>query len=64
MEDNTIMRLMRNGYVNILGYLNGGIKSWDFELTKLNEFNSKDFMVIQLKDQSQILLDVRNLEEC
>ena len=64
-EKETVLRLSRVGFDNILGYLKGGIESWissGKDTQQVKNINSKDFL--KLNSESSIeVLDVRSKKE-
>ena len=64
-EEETVLRLSRVGFDNILGYLKGGIESWvssGKDTQQIKNINSKDFL--KLNSESSIeVLDVRSKKE-
>ena len=64
-EKETVLRLSRVGFDNILGYLKGGIESWVSSgkgTQQIKNINSKDFL--KLNSESSIeVLDVRSKKE-
>jgi len=64
-EEETIRRLARVGYENVLGYLEGGIDSWknDGNFTEsINSVSPEDF-ARQIKSGENNVLDVRRISE-
>ena len=64
-EKETVLRLSRVGFDNILGYLKGGIETWvssGKDTQQIKNINSKDFL--KLNSESSIeVLDVRSKKE-
>ena len=64
-EEETVLRLSRVGFDNILGYLKGGIETWvssGKDTQQIKNINSKDFL--KLNSESSIeVLDVRSKKE-
>ena len=56
-EQETILRLARVGYENVLGYLNGGISVWDSPLSTVTSIAAEDLKANMANGVS--LLDVR-----
>ena len=56
-EEETVQRLSRVGYDNVLGYLNGGIQAWDGELDTINRIEASQ--VEQGLGSDEVLIDVR-----
>ncbi len=56
-EEETVQRLSRVGYDNVLGYLNGGIQAWDGELDAINRLEASQ--VEQGLGSDEVLIDVR-----
>jgi len=64
MEQETITRLSRVGFDNVLGYLKGGIPAWKasgFETDNINSISPEQF-AIELSDKS-IVVDARKTSE-
>jgi len=61
--EETITRLSRIGFDNVLGYLDGGFKSWEQKkhYNKVNSIDSNQFFSKKFKDAK--ILDVRNSSE-
>ncbi|MCB1176914.1 MAG: MBL fold metallo-hydrolase [Leptospiraceae bacterium] len=59
--DETITRLARTGYDNIIGYLEGGIKNWSSAGENIQNITRTDISEIDLKNTN--LLDVRKAIE-
>jgi glyoxylase-like metal-dependent hydrolase (beta-lactamase superfamily II)/rhodanese-related sulfurtransferase len=62
-EEETITRLSRIGYDNVLGYIKGGVLAWENEGLKMNEFLTLDANDIELLDEESSFLDVRRIGE-
>ena len=64
-EEETVLRLSRVGFDNILGYLEGGIESWvssGKDTVHIKNINANDFL--KLNSESDIkVLDVRSKKE-
>lgn len=60
-EHESVLRLARVGYENVLGYLHGGIQTWDEPLDEIKSVNPNEVRRI-IKDGVQ-LLDVRKPNE-
>ena len=56
-EEETVQRLSRVGYDNVLGYLKGGIQAWDGELDAINRIEASQ--VEQGLGSDEVLIDVR-----
>lgn len=56
-EEETVQRLSRVGYDNVLGYLKGGIQAWDGELDAINRLEASQ--VEQGLGSDEVLIDVR-----
>lgn len=56
-EEETVQRLSRVGYDNVLGYLDGGIQAWDGELDIINRLEASQ--VEQGLAENEVLIDVR-----
>ncbi|CAN5432070.1 MBL fold metallo-hydrolase [soil metagenome] len=56
-ESETILRLARVGYEKVLGYLNGGIASWDGDLSTVHSITADDLKT-ELQSGAEVL-DVR-----
>jgi len=56
-ENEAVLRLARVGYENVLGYLSGGIGSWDDDLDTVHSIQA-DEMKRELKSGAEVL-DVR-----
>lgn len=56
-EEEAVLRLARVGYENVLGYLAGGVKTWDGKLDTVRSIAAED-MAIEMKD-GKAVLDVR-----
>ena len=56
-EEETVQRLSRVGYDNVLGYLLGGIQAWDGELDAINRLEASQ--VEQGLGSDEVLIDVR-----
>ena len=64
-EKEVLTRLARVGYDNILGYLNGGVKTWaaaNKKLDKINSISAKEFEKRQ-KNEPLTVLDIRKPKE-
>ena len=64
-EKESIIRLARIGYDSVVGYLDGGFKSWENEkyiFDKITEISAEDF-ARQYKEKMPHILDVRNHTE-
>jgi rhodanese-related sulfurtransferase len=63
-ERETILRLARIGYDNVVGYLAGGIEAWEKsgrQLTRARAVEPQDFKALYEKEHASIfILDVRN----
>ena len=61
--EETITRLSRIGFDNVLGYLDGGFKSWEQKkhYNKVNSIDSNQIFSKKFKDAK--ILDVRNSSE-
>jgi len=62
-EEETVTRLSRIGYDNVLGYINGGVLAWEKEGLKVNELLSLEANDIELLDEDCSFLDVRRIGE-
>jgi hydroxyacylglutathione hydrolase len=63
-EEETITRLARIGFDNVLGYLNGGFESWKLagkQIDKANRISAQEFA--QQYNQKPMVIDVRNESE-
>lgn len=56
-EEEAVLRLARVGYENVLGYLIGGVKTWDGKLDTVRSIAAED-MAIEMK-AGKAVLDVR-----
>lgn len=56
-ESEAILRLARVGYENVVGYLEGGVKSWDSKLDKVKSITAEQ-MKLEV-DKGVSVLDVR-----
>ena len=66
MLEETITRLSRVGFDNVLGYLSGGVSSWEQDGSKLNTINSispDKFESIYSDDNNIDVVDVRKTSE-
>jgi len=61
-ERETVSRLMRIGYDNILGFLRGGIKAWN-DTSLIETISSVDYLEFSNSHDNFVLLDVRNTSE-
>lgn len=64
-EQESVMRLARVGYDNVLGYLEGGVEAWEQagnELDKVESINAESFAEIW-KAQQPTVVDVRKITE-
>jgi len=64
--EQTILRLLRVGYDNIVGYLDGGYETWvknDGGMYDLHAIEAEKFKEIYEKDKNTIVLDIRNRPE-
>tara|TARA_Y100001935_G_C17281310_1_gene497637 strand:+ start:104 stop:1471 length:1368 start_codon:yes stop_codon:yes gene_type:complete len=64
-EKETVLRLSRVGFDNILGYLKGGIQSWvsaGKDIQQIKNINSKDFLKLNSETNIEVL-DVRSKKE-
>ena len=64
-EEETVTRLSRVGFDNVLGYLEGGIESWEkagFESDKVNRISASDF-ASNIKVGEDVVIDVRKESE-
>ncbi|CAD8167358.1 unnamed protein product [Paramecium pentaurelia] len=62
-EEQTIIRLLRIGYENILGYLDGGFDNYvrnGGEVQQLNIVDLKDFLDTKDQPQNHVFIDCRN----
>jgi hydroxyacylglutathione hydrolase len=57
-EKESVMRLARVGYENVVGYLDGGISAWQDKLTTIKNMSSED-IASTIKEQGHQVLDVR-----
>lgn len=65
-EQEVVIRLARVGYDNTIGYLEGGIESWTkegFELESIPAISVEEFAMIEEKDNSINIIDVRKKSE-
>jgi rhodanese-related sulfurtransferase len=65
MEEESITRLSRVGFDNILGYLNGGFDAWkkeNKEIDTVNRISAEEFAK-QFKKESSVVLDTRRESE-
>lgn len=65
-EQEVVIRLARVGYDNTIGYLDGGIESWTkegFELESIPAISVEEFAMIEEKDNSINIIDVRKKSE-
>jgi hydroxyacylglutathione hydrolase len=65
-EEEVVTRLSRVGYDNVIGYLQGGIKSWrdaGKETDSIQSVSSAAFGMAYKKDPSILVLDVRRQSE-
>jgi rhodanese-related sulfurtransferase len=65
MEEESITRLSRVGFDNILGYLNGGFDAWkkeNKEIDTVNRITAEEFAK-QFKKESSVVLDTRRESE-
>jgi len=62
-EEETITRLSRIGYDNVLGYINGGVIAWEKEGLTTNELLTLEANDIELLDEECSFLDVRRIGE-
>jgi glyoxylase-like metal-dependent hydrolase (beta-lactamase superfamily II)/rhodanese-related sulfurtransferase len=60
-EHESVLRLARVGYENVVGYLNGGIKSWDEPLDTVHSILAAELQT-EMKEETEIL-DVRKPSE-
>lgn len=56
-EEESVLRLARVGYENVVGYLKGGVSSWDGSLDKVRSITAEE-MKLELKKGIEVL-DVR-----
>lgn len=65
--EQSIIRLLRVGYDNIIGFLDGGIANWteSADFIKINNVSVEDFKKIYEKknEADHVILDVRNKPE-
>jgi glyoxylase-like metal-dependent hydrolase (beta-lactamase superfamily II)/rhodanese-related sulfurtransferase len=65
-EEEAVLRLSRVGYDNTMGYLKGGIETWQkagFETESLKEINAEEFAELYLGKKDIALLDARRESE-
>ncbi|NQY29371.1 MAG: MBL fold metallo-hydrolase [Flavobacteriaceae bacterium] len=62
-EEEAITRLSRIGYDNVLGYIKGGVDTWEKEGLKVNKLNTIVVNDNKLLDESCSFLDVRRIGE-
>jgi len=62
-EEETITRLSRIGYDNVLGYIEGGIRAWNNEGLNVNELLTLNANDIELLDDECSFFDVRKIGE-
>ncbi len=62
-EEETVTRLSRIGYDNVLGYIKGGVLAWENEGLKVNELLTLEADDIELLDKECSFLDVRRIGE-
>ncbi len=61
-EEETVMRLARVGYDNVIGYLKGGFDEWiksGKEADKINRISPSEFEKTYKKNDSETVIDVR-----
>lgn len=65
MEEETVTRLTRVGFDNVLGYLNGGVEAWEKDGKELDTVNriTADQFKTELNVGTSIVLDVRKESE-
>lgn len=64
-EQDTVMRLARVGFDNVIGYLNGGINAWKnagYELDTVNRISADEF-ASKFKPGESVVIDVRKESE-
>ena len=65
-ERETLIRLARVGYDNVVGYLKGGIENWKNEgktIDTIKSISAAEFEIINSSDKNIEILDVRNVGE-
>lgn len=64
-EDETIIRMARIGYDQVVGYLNGGFASWKNENNPVDSINriSAETFEKQWNDEQDLIIDVRRSSE-
>jgi 3-mercaptopyruvate sulfurtransferase SseA len=65
-NEQTMIRLLRIGYDNVLGYLEGGVETYTKnggKTTTVRVVNPKDFCDVNGKPEKHLFLDVRKPHE-
>ena len=62
-EEETVIRLSRIGYDNVLGYINGGVIAWENEGLNVDKLLTLEANDIELLDEECSFLDVRRIGE-
>ena len=62
-EEETVTRLSRIGYDNVLGYIKGGVIAWENEGLNVNKLLTLEANDIELLDEDCSFLDVRRIGE-
>ena len=64
-EEESILRLARVGYENVIGYLDGGFEAWQKSGKPVSTILTVDApeFAAHLKDEKEKVLDVRNMKE-
>lgn len=64
-EEETIIRLSRVGYDNVLGYLNGGIESWKSAGKEMDTIDRVDAETLEkmMAEEKPLIIDVRRQSE-
>ena len=57
-EKEAIIRLARVGYDNVAGFLNGGINTWQGDVSKINDISTEEGVEI-INNRAKVILDVR-----
>ena len=57
-EKEAIIRLARVGYDNVAGFLNGGINSWQGDVSTINDISTEEGVEI-INNRAKVILDVR-----
>lgn len=65
--EQSVIRLLRIGYDNIIGYLQGGIKTWTEnggEFAEMHQISAEEFKKIyEVLDDNSVIVDLRNKAE-